>query len=398
MKNTVFFPLVLAAALPAGAEEIKFPNIAARPAPADFSFLQSGVSTASFSFNEDSRDGFQMNFRSCDLTAFDLSASTSMSHASFNSGTKFPARLPPGFDPAREMELGRNPGLGVRKLHARGIDGRGVGVAIIDQALLTTHAEYADRLKFYEEIHCLDADTASMHAPAVASLSVGKTIGVAPGASLYAIGEINGDYGPDDKFVFNLDYVAQSIDRLVEVNRQLPASEKIRVISISLAMVDKWKGYDRVMESIRKARAENIFVLTVQDPAFPMDGMGRRPDLDPDDKKSYTGGTMFCGNKEGSDDRTLQVPMDSRTLADPTGDNSYYFSRIGGQSWLEPWMAGLYALACQVYPQVTPELFWSVGLETADAVKFSKGGKKYTLRKVVNPVKLIARLEKLAGK
>ena len=51
------------------------------------------------------------------------------------------------------MELGKDPGLGVRQLQAQGITGSGVGIAIIDQPMLVDHQEYASRLKLYEEIN-----------------------------------------------------------------------------------------------------------------------------------------------------------------------------------------------------------------------------------------------------
>ncbi|MCM2266306.1 MAG: hypothetical protein NDI60_00875 [Elusimicrobiales bacterium] len=392
--NKFLFSVILLGGAAAQAKELKFPHVAVLRTHADYSFIQNNLSTDSFKFDAEARDGFQMDLRNCDLTGYDLAGNRQMQYASFNTLTKFPARLPPGFTPEKIMELGRNPGLGVRKLHKRGITGKGVGLGIIDQALLSTHAEYAARLKFYEEIHCLE-DSASMHAQAVSSLAVGKTIGVAPGADLYVIGQTNGDRDEKGQFQFDLGYIARSIDRLVEVNKQLPEAAKIRVISISLAMVKKWKGYDLAAAAIKRAAENNIFVLTVGDEDFPMDGLGRAPLADPDKKESYTGGLMFCGNKQGSGPAEVQVPMDSRTLADPNGDNAYYFARVGGQSWTVPWMAGLYALACQVYPEVTPAIFWNAMLETADAVTFKKDGAAYTLQKVVNPEKLMARLRKL---
>jgi hypothetical protein len=72
----------------------------------------------------------------------------------FDSRTVWPPRdkLAKGFDPVRQLEEGKNPGLGVRGLQAQGLDGRGIGIAIIDQPLLQNHAEYAERLVRYEPI------------------------------------------------------------------------------------------------------------------------------------------------------------------------------------------------------------------------------------------------------
>lgn len=395
MIDLYLFAALLAAA-DAGAGEIKFPKIDVRPPAADYSFRQAHVSSASFKFDPESRDAFRMDLRNCDLRGYDLSAEADLPYASFNSFTRFPARLPPGYLPAKVMELGKNPGLGLRRLHRQGVTGLGVGVGIIDQALLTQHAEYAARLRLYEEYHW-DGREASMHGPAVASIAVGANTGAAPGADLYFIAQENGESGPGGEYVYDLGHVARSIDRLLEVNRSLPAGRKIRVISISLAMVEKWKGYPLAAAAIRRAALEGVFVLTVGDGNFPQDGLGRAPAADPDDRNSYTGGLMFCGNKWGSPPGELQVPMDSRTLADPNGPRAYFFSRVGGQSWIVPWTAGLYALACQVYPAVTPELFWRTALDTADEVTFKKDGAERRLRQVVNPERLIAALRRLAG-
>ena len=82
----------------------------------------------------------------------------------FDSRTKWPGsdKLPDGFDPVRLLEHGKNPGLGIRALHKQGVDGRGVGIAIIDQPLLKEHIEYADRIGKYEAIN-VDGVPVQMH-------------------------------------------------------------------------------------------------------------------------------------------------------------------------------------------------------------------------------------------
>jgi hypothetical protein len=146
---------------------------------------------------------------------------------------------------------GKNPGLGVRALHRLGITGNGVGVAIIDQALLVDHVEYRDRLRLYEEIHNGD-ETAAMHGPAVASIAVGRTVGVAPGADLYYIAETHGSV-ESRQFVFDFVPLARSIDRILEVNRSLPATRKIRVLSISEGWSPRQKGYAEVTAAVERA-------------------------------------------------------------------------------------------------------------------------------------------------
>lgn len=385
---------LLLASIPLNAEEIKFPKIDMHRAKANYSFIQTKISTNSFRFEENSRNGFQMDFRNCDLTAYDLANNRFMDYASFNTKTKFPEKLPEGFQPERNMEYGKNPGLGIKTLHKQGITGKNIGIGIIDQALLSEHAEYADRLRLYEEIHCLARD-ASMHGPAVASIAAGKTVGVAPGADLYFIGQTNGASKPDGEFEFDLASIAQSINRLVEVNNQLPEGRKIRVISISLALMPQFKSYEETAKAIDNAARNGILVLSVGNQTVKVDGLGRPPSADPDKLDSFSAGIMFTGNRNGSGAETLQVPMDSRTMADPNGEDVYYFSRVGGQSWIIPWTAGLYALACQIYPAITPEIFKTAALATADSLTFKRDGNTYTLQKVVNPTRLMEKLKQM---
>ncbi len=70
------------------------------------------------------------------------------------------------------------------------------------------------------------------------------------------------------------------------------------------------------------------------------------------------------------------------------------YDRQGGWSWSIPWIAGLYALAAQARPSITPDEFWSAALETAADVDLSHEGQTYTLGRIVDPPALIARLQK----
>ena len=114
----------------------------------------------------------------------------SLLYADFDSKTQWPAsdKLPTDFDRQKIMEISKDPGLGIRKLHDQGITGNGVGIAIIDQTLLVDHIEYKDRIRIYEEAEDITGGwlETQMHGPAVASIAVGKTVGVAPDADLYA--------------------------------------------------------------------------------------------------------------------------------------------------------------------------------------------------------------------
>ncbi len=60
--------------------------------------------------------------------------------------------------------------------------------------LLVDHQEYRDRIRLYEEINIDKGTPAQMHGAAVASIAVGKTVGVAPEADLYYIAKFNTDF------------------------------------------------------------------------------------------------------------------------------------------------------------------------------------------------------------
>lgn len=126
-------------------------------------------------------DCFSIDFRHYDLSEFDLMTYRWLTYASFDTDTVFPKELPEDYEPEKIMELGKNPGLGICKLHEQGITGKGVSIAIIDSALLLEHEEYKDNIMMYELLHNLD-ENADMHGTAVTSIAVGRTIGVAPDA------------------------------------------------------------------------------------------------------------------------------------------------------------------------------------------------------------------------
>jgi len=338
-------------------------SIVRKPNAADYSFFHPGKMTELPSYNPNSGGMWKVDLRSSDLANLDLSERLDdLLYADFDSKTQWPDKLPDGFEPQMIMELGKNPGLGLRELHKKGITGKGIGLAIIDQGLLVDHVEYKEQLKMYEEIHCSDEE-ASMHGPAVASIAVGKTVGVAPEADLYYIAETHGIVNEKGQFDWDLSWLAKSIDRIVEVNKTLPEDKKIRVISISLGIGGNINGYEKALESIEKAKQEGIYTVYVGSNQYM--GLGRNPLKNADDITSFTKREFW--KKQEYDNYQLLIPMDSRCTASPTGVNDYVFYRNGGVSWTVPYVAGLYALACQVNPDITPDVFWEEAFNTSAA-------------------------------
>ncbi len=342
-------------------------------------------------YDKTSDDLWQLDVRSTDIARFDLSDRLyDLSYTTFDDKTKWPSKLPKGFDPKQYMQLGKDPGLGIRDLHEKGITGKNVGIAIIDQALLVNHIEYKDQLRLYEEIHWTTSTTeAQMHGPALASIAAGKTVGVAPDADLYFIACWMGDNDSEGRFVFNLSYVAFAIDRIVAINTALPANRKIRVISISLGLNEKMAGYADVMKSIKRAEKAGIKTLFVSSDNF--SGAGRDPLADPNNAASWTKGLYW--SQYPADARALLIPMDSRCTASPTGDHDYVFYRDGGMSWTVPYVAGLYALACQQKPSVDFADFWKALNATSQPLV--RNGEN--IGKLINPEAMIAKIVDLGN-
>ncbi|MDH4197953.1 MAG: S8/S53 family peptidase, partial [Candidatus Aminicenantes bacterium] len=260
---------------------------------------------------------------------------------SFDTLTEWPAadRLPEGFDPARILENAATPGLGVRGLHEKGIDGKGIGLAIVDQPLLLGHREYSSRLVRYDATG-LAGMAPQMHASPVASIAVGQTLGVAPGATLtfFAVPTWQRDNEP----------YTGSLRAILALNEKLPAAERIRVVSISTGMFPRQPHFEEWKAALEDSEKSGVLVVTCDPNALPYGILSLRVGADPDDPASYG-----RGRYSGKDDLVL-VPGQNRAVASHLGEDVYTFDRTGGMSWGAPYIAGLAALAFQLNPDLSP--------------------------------------------
>ena len=92
------------------------------------------------------------------------------------------------------------------------------------------------------------------------------------------------------------------------------------------------------------------------------------------------------------------IPMDYRATASPTGPEDYVNYVYGGYSWAAPYLAGVYALAKQVKPEITPEEFCRLAMETSSSIRHETqqiGGKPTVsiLYNLIDPPALIAALQ-----
>jgi len=271
----------------------------------------------------------------------------------FDSRTKWPSadKLPDGFEPARLLEEGKNPGLGIHRLHQRGIDGRGVSIAILDQRLLKNHIEYASQLMQYEEIDVRGMPP-QMHGAPVASIAVGKTCGVAPRTALSYFA-MRMTAMPDNQIYCDI------IDKIIESNENGSASERIRVVSISTGTFRRQANFEHWKKTLKKAEQHGILVVTCAQDWLTYGMLARIPGRNPDDPNSYQSG------KYGVRPGALLVPAGNRTTASHQGPEVYTYWTEGGMSWAAPYLAGLAALAYQVDPKIEPKTIVKLWVETA---------------------------------
>lgn len=377
-------------------EIIDFPKIDRRPAPVNYGRDQMATIPI---YDPESTDYWQMDLRCYDLSSLDLRNSLDdLMYASFDDRTVWPPsdRMPAHFDWRQIMDHGVNPGLGVQILHQRGITGRHVGIAIIDQPLLIEHAEYYENLRFYEEIEIDDESVATMHGGAVASIAVGQTVGVAPAADLYYMTVKLSEkiYG---EFIYDFQYLARAVRRIIEVNDQLPEDRKIRVITMQIGWGSNQNGFAEITAAVQDAIDAGLLVISssIDDShGFTFHGLGRNPLANPNVFESFEPGMWWASgffsdyHNEWYQGR-LMVPMDSRTTASPTGVDEYVFYRQGGWSWAMPYIAGMYALAAQAQPDITPDDFWSTALQTGRTVTLTHQGESIQFGPILDPVALI---------
>lgn len=262
------------------------------------------------------------------------------------------------------LENGKNPGLGVRALHGRGITGQGVSVAIIDQPLILEPPEFANRIADYYECDYNFQEEGSMHGPAVLSILAGNTIGVAPEAKVY--------YASAPSWTGDSAYYADCLNWIMSQNDTLPASEKIRVVSVSAAPSGEGSLFDKNQElwdeAVERAQAAGILVIDCRyglNTGFIEHGF--YDPKDPDNIEKMRNGWARSGETYPTGEGAISVPCDFRTTVEQyeTGDFYFRYGGSGGLSWGIPYAAGVFALGWQVNPALTADEIKELLFESA---------------------------------
>jgi subtilisin family serine protease len=280
----------------------------------------------------------------------------------FNEDTVWPASLRQVAK--HTMESAKEPGLDVRSVHSQGITGDGVSVGIIDQPLLQDHPEYAGKIVAYRNFVTGNGSESSMHGPAVTSILVGETIGVAPGARVF--------YAAVPSWLGDSEYYARALDWIVAENDKLPAGKKIRVVSVSAAPSGPGSPFEKNNEmwenACDRAMKAGILILdcTSNDDRGLIGPCYHEASESRDSVSLCKYGFPGLSGRSPSGRRVL-APCSPRTTAEVyvEGSFKYQYDGRGGLSWGIPYAAGVLALGWQVRPDLDQEQMVSLLKDTA---------------------------------
>lgn len=284
-----------------------------------------------------------------------------------------------------------NPGLNIRSLHEQGITGKGVRIAIIDSDI-NDNPEFKDRV--ISQTNFAQNKDSVYHGNVVSSVAVGKECGVAPDAELAFYS------------ASTLTEHAKAIEHIIAKNEEYKKNGEplISVISISCGFdtCDDYnkQNYGTLREVIAKAKEAGIAVITndFEQEYKHFAGADRNPKADPNDKNSYRmdrfrrDGEWWNKKDDEEKDQMIFVPTEHRTVADEY-DGYRYEGNFGGDSWGAPYIAGVFALAKQVKPDVTYKQFYNIMQKTADKMNNYDTG-TYA-GKLINPKGIIEYLQNM---
>lgn len=268
------------------------------------------------------------------------------------------------------LNLGMDPGLGIRELHSQGITGKGVTVAIIDQPVVLEHPEFQGKIvKYYDAGTGEFANTGSMHGPAVISLLAGDNIGTAPDVKIY--------YVAAPSWLGDAKYYADALDWIIEENKKLPDENKIRAVSVSTMPSGIWalltENQDAWDAAYQRATEADILVLDCtyeQGITVPC-----THDLNEPDNVSKC--IPNWGGPTDSPHQRINIPTRRTTATEQGSDGklvfSYQYTGQGGLSWTVPYLTGVLAMGWQINPDLTNSQLLDLLYESAYATNGSAG-------------------------
>ena len=263
--------------------------------------------------------------------------------------------LPQGYDPQEVFEKGKTIGLGIDDVHAMGYTGKGVSVAICDWQL-KPHKDL--NIKDYHcAKHASEVDE-YFHASAVTGILAGQQTGIAPDSDVYFFAERRDQSENGGSDMIN------TLQSIINKNKELPDDKKIRVISISGPI---YGDEEKVSALVKELTDSGVWVLSSDEFWENFGYLDKKDPMgNPNDFNNYQ------INRGEWNENALYVNSGNRTVPDPSGETAYRHDSRASASWAIPVVAGYYALACQADPDMTPEKFIDLAHQTAHIQESSK--------------------------
>lgn len=277
--------------------------------------------------------------------------------------------LPKGINPEKILEEAKQTPE-IKKMHDIGRTGRGINIAIIDQRLNTRHPEYASNIKLYKIIPSfIKHNNIEYHGSLVSGIAVGHTTGVAPNANLYYYSAPSSEILPDGTRVRSRKYVMKALKEIIKFNQTHSDAEKIRFLSCS------WGGPD----DLHAQECKQLFDMCKQN-GIKVIGGAYEPQK-----------AMHFDRRYPNKTKEIGVPTDGKTTSFWQG--GFKYTRQGGYSSVCPYLAGVFACACQDNQIFFTRPKWQDELTQIlqdTAIESEHGGK------MINPIAICERVTQIA--
>lgn len=313
---------------------------------------------------------------------------------SWTDDVKWPETILQYCNPKEILENAKHPSE-IQEVHNTGFTGKNIGIAIIDQRLYLEHPEYKNRIKHYEKVgNWPSTDMPDYHGSLVVGCAAGKTTGTAPDADIYYFAANN--WPPIGKFKHAIAklfgkqtleqghraYTNMAIRRVLETNKTLPENQKIRFLSCSWgSKSDQFREQsDKLFDECEK---NGIMVI----------GGFYKHERNKSRCCNKSGQTILADGQDKTEQykNLIGIPTDCKTT--PYYQGGYIYKKQGGASSTYPYLAGVFACACQdneiffTRPNWQEDL-WNILQETA--IQNNNGPK------MINPIGIRERVTQIA--
>ncbi len=305
---------------------------------------------------------FIWGFTGCDLTniAFDpeLYNDKDIRLIAISTTTKLPDNHP--FKYINEESI-YHVDKDIQKLHKQGIDGTNINIAIIDNCFKAVPKEIKNSLYSYKKM--FDAKESSFHGSVVSCQLGGENLGIAPKSKLYF-------YATPEKN--QRDFNIAALKDIINLNEQ---GADIRIVSISAAAQTHSPEYPKLKE---KLAAQGCYII---DSVVFANSNFTSINKDPISNEYY-----FSPWQDGdTHSKRMGVLAGGKMLPLIETENEYLYCGWAAFSWAIPCLAGIFALALQVNPNLTYDEFVTLAWETK--IVNEQG------LSLINPLGIIEKLE-----